>query len=142
MEYENLAHIENNYLYTRDEAIKLVQERIPSFTAEKFDELHMDGKMDWVYLEGEIRYIKSFLGTLLKVYPELAGEKEQRIAAEKLRLSDEELAMEDLMGRLEDGKENIAHIHIRQEISVAPGAFEKEVLRVHVPLPGGATADS
>lgn len=135
LEYENLAHIENNYLYTRDEAIKLVQERIPFFTAEKFDELHMDGKMDWVYLEGEVRYIRSFLGTLLKVYPELAGEKEQRITAEKLRLSDEELAMEDLMGRLEDGKENIAHIHIRQEISVAPEAFEKEVLRVHVPLP-------
>jgi len=138
LEYENLSHIESNYIYTRDEAIKLVQEKNPAITAEQFDELHLDGKMDWVYLDGEVRYLRSFLGTLMNVYPEIMSAEQKDSEADKqeeLQLSEEERAMEDLMNSLEDGKENIAHIHIRQELSVAPEAFQKGTLRVHIPLP-------
>lgn len=138
LEYENLSHIESNYIYTRDEAIKLVQKNNPSITAEKFDELHLDGKMDWVYLNGEVHYLRSFLGTLQNVYPEImsaednGGDSDNQ---ERQPLSEDERALEELMDSLEDGKENIAHIHIRQELSVAPEAFQNGTLRVHIPLP-------
>ena len=43
---------------------------VKDFTDEELDELRMKGIVDWRYIDGEIRYIDSFAGSLVNVYPE------------------------------------------------------------------------
>ena len=63
--------LESCYSIPRAEAIQIMQDHIPGFTEEEFEALHLDGKIDWVYINGETRYLGNFYKSLMKVYPDL-----------------------------------------------------------------------
>jgi transglutaminase-like putative cysteine protease len=129
LELQNLDRLADCYTLSRAEALKQVAEHIPDITEEEFDRLQLEGKIDWIYLEGETKYLDSFCATLFKVYPELwnrsaTGDKSDY------------RALEDLVANLKDGQEISCHIHIRQELSIAPKAVEEgKPIYVHMPIP-------
>jgi Transglutaminase-like enzymes, putative cysteine proteases len=129
LELKNLDHMESCYTLSRKEALKQVREQIPDLVEEEFNRLQFEGKIDWIYLEGKVMYSDSFCATLFKVYPDLwkrsvnGDESDYRV-------------LEDLISDLDDGQEISCHIHIRQELSVAPEAlYEGRTLYAHMPVP-------
>ena len=66
IELTNLEHLEKCYNRTEAEVLAMVQERIPSFTAEELDELRLENKVDFIYLNGEVRNLRSFCSTRRK----------------------------------------------------------------------------
>ncbi len=139
LELTNLEHLEKCYNRTEAEALAMVQERIPSFTAEELDELRLENKVDFIYLNGEVRYLRSFCSTLFKVYPEMEEReaREKGDAYEKQAARAEEVeAVDQLVENLVDGQETSAHIHIRQKVWINEDALEEgKPVRIHVPLP-------
>lgn len=139
LELANLEHLEKCYNRTEEEALAMIQERIPSFTAEELDALRLDHKVDFIYLNGQVRYLRSFCSTLFKVYPEMEEReaRERGDAYEKQAARAEEVeAVDELIANLVDGQETSAHIHIRHKVWIQEQAMEAgKTVRVHVPLP-------
>lgn len=129
LELNNMDVLEQCYTLTKAEALAQVQEKIPSLTEEEFDDLQLDGKIDWIYLHGEVRYLDSFCATLFKVYPQLW---ERAIGGD----ASDYHVLEELVQNLEDGQETSCHIHIRQKLEIEPDAVKNSgILHVHLPLP-------
>ena len=49
-----------DYPFTREEALELVRERIPDFSDGEFDQRVDDGRIGWIYRNGEPRYFDRF----------------------------------------------------------------------------------
>lgn len=129
LELKNLENLECRYTVTREEALRQVRQRIPEMSDEEFDQLQLEGKLDWIYLDGKVMYLDSFCATLFKVNPLLWQRSRQGDQ------SDYQI-LDDLIADLKDGQEICCHIHIRQEVSLKEQAVEEgKILRVHIPVP-------
>ena len=60
------------YIYSRDEALALMREKIPDFRDEELDLLEMDRAVEYIYVKGEKRYHSSFRSTILNVKADYA----------------------------------------------------------------------
>lgn len=128
-ELKNLDYIEELYTVSEDEALEIMRRRIPDMTAEELRQLRFEDKADWMYIDGKVKYIDCFSDTLYKVYPEIWERTEEG------DLSDYSV-LENLVQDLEDGQDMEAHIHIRQDFSIADEAVEEgKTLSVHMPVP-------
>ena len=124
-----LRNLEERYTICPEEALKILQKRIPEMTAEELERLRMEDKADWIYVNGQVRYLDSFASTLYKVYPQI-WERTKEGASGNYDL------MEAYIRSCRDGISRTAHIHIRQEAELLSGGLQKgKTLRVHLPLP-------
>ena len=64
---EMIRRLPGNFPYRRDEALELVRAHIADFGADEFDEMVRDGRVEWIYVNGEPRYFGRFFETLCKV---------------------------------------------------------------------------
>lgn len=129
LELNNMEIMEKSYTITGEEALRQIRQKIPAFTERELETLRVEGKVDCMYIEGELRYQDSFCATLFKVYPEMWR---RAVKGDESDYS----VLEDLVADLRDGQETACHIHIRQTLSIAPEAVrEGKMLRVHIPMP-------
>ena len=70
---EILRRLPLDYTVPEAQALELLQDLVRDFTPEEFRALDKAGAMDWRFVEGEKRYIRSFAETLLATHPELAA---------------------------------------------------------------------
>ena len=70
---EILRRLPLDYTVPEAQALELLQDLVRDFTPEEFRALDRAGAMDWRFVEGEKRYIRSFAETLLAPPPELAA---------------------------------------------------------------------
>ena len=70
---EILRRLPLDYTVPEAQALELLQSLVRDFTPEEFRALDRAGAMDWRFVEGEKRYIRSFAETLLATHPELAA---------------------------------------------------------------------
>lgn len=71
LEREILKRLPLEYLYTYEEAFAKLQETVPDLTEEEFRTLQDQGRIDWIYVDGEERFFNRFVETLLKVNPSI-----------------------------------------------------------------------
>ena len=124
-----LQNLQERYTLCPEEALLIMQEKIPAMTAEELEKLRMEDKADWIYINGQVRYLDSFAATLCKAYPEVWSRTEAGDTSDYTLI-------EDYIHSCEDNLERTAHIHIRHEVEIAPRALrEGETIRVHIPIP-------
>ncbi len=129
LELSILKNLEERYTISPEEALKILQKRIPDMTAQELEQLRMEDKADWIYRNGQVRYLDSFASTLYKVYPQIWSRTEAGDTA------DYHLT-EDYLHSCRDGASRTAHIHIRHEVEIAPHALrEGHPIRVYIPIP-------
>ena len=129
MELGILQNLQERYTLCPEEALLIMQEKIPVMTAEELEKLRMEDKADWIYINGQGRYLDSFAATLCKAYPEVWSRTEAGDTSDYTLI-------EDYIHGCEDNLERTAHIHIRHEVEIAPRALrEGETIRVHIPIP-------
>lgn len=128
-----LDTLESCYSIPRAEAIQIMQDHIPGFTEEEFEALHLDGKIDWVYINGETRYLGNFYKSLMKVYPDLWKRAVENQGQEPKGTNPlVAAAIKDL----KDGDLLKGHIQLKHQVELYPHMVrEGEKLRVHIPLP-------
>lgn len=129
IEKEILARLPGEYPISREEAIKKVQTRIPDFTEAEFDQLELEGALDYMYVHGERHYYRRFLGTLLKVNPEIRSRA-------GIQPDPEDTMLDDTIASLKKNGTEKWHIRIRHSMYVREGAFiPNETYLAHLPLP-------
>lgn len=132
LEKNNIAMIKANYNITWEEGLAQIREKIPDFTERELEELVLDGKADYMYVEGEFRFLRSFCPTLFAVYPEIW----ERAEDDGDEGEDNRAMLNKAVSELVDGQDFVCHIHIKHSLSLKPETVRRgETLRVHMPLP-------
>lgn len=70
VERERIRRLPTQYPFDRLEAIRQMQQLVPDFTEAEFDQLEAGGFIDYIYVNGEKRYMVRFHRTLAK-YPDM-----------------------------------------------------------------------
>ena len=129
IEKQIIERLPREYPIPRDEAIRMVQERIPDFTEAEFDQLELDGALDYMYIHGERHYYRRFLQTLLHVNPMI-------MKRAKVEPDPEDAMLDETIASIKKNKEEKWHIRIRHEMQVRDFAFiPGETYLAHLPLP-------
>lgn len=135
LELKNLDHLEYRYTIPREEALAQVQEAIPGITEEEFEQLQMENKMDWIYLNGKAYFLNNFCRNLVRVYPNLL-ERAEKSDDDGAETAAGDSLLHEYITSLTNGQETAARIHIRHELYMEPEAVEPgKTLHVHIPLP-------
>lgn len=129
IEKQIIQRLPDEYPFPRAEAIKMVQERIPDFTEAEFDQLELDGALDYMYVLGEKHYYRRFLRTLLHVNPMI--QKRAGVGPDP-----EDNMLDETIASIKKNGTERWHIHVRHEMYVRESAFiPGETYLAHLPLP-------
>lgn len=69
-EKERIRRLPTQYPWTRAQALEKLRELVPSATEEQFDEWELEGRIDFIYLQGEKRYFIRALRSIA-LHPDL-----------------------------------------------------------------------
>ena len=130
---EIMCRLPGEYPYTRAEALALIRADIPDFTEEEFDTLRDNGRIYWLYVNGEMRYFRRFYDTLLKT------EKEIAVRAGQVMPDNEKDTGKGMLSeaiQVMKAKGSLTkRIHIRHTIRLDDEHFTPGMLlRVHLPV--------
>lgn len=129
------------YPYTFEEGLKMLQELLPDFTAEDLQDRIDDGRVRWIYVNGELRLIASFIDSLKGRDSAL-----DVIAAQDPDLAEREKGRDALLFHIQKMKqEGSSALRITMRASIrlnddqfTPGMFA----RVHLPIPADCLQQS
>lgn len=86
LEKEFLAHLPQQFPYTKQQAIALFRDLVPDFGEADLERLDRAGYAEWMFLNGEKHYIHNLVRNVLRVDDEIAkrtgepdGEKKERM---------------------------------------------------------------
>ncbi len=138
---EIMRRLPDNFPYDREQALALMREDIPDFTDAEFDALVEEGRINWCYINGEVRYFIRFYQTLLKTEKTIAIRAGQQMPAnEKDNGSN---LIRDTVAIMKERGSLAKHIRIRATVQLkdehfTPGMF----MRVHLPIPADCDQQS
>ncbi len=137
---EIMLRMPEDYPFTREEALALVRERIPDFADGEFDQRVEDGRIGWIYINGEPRYFDRFFETMCKVDAGIAsraGVPARRRSVEGEHYLDRCRRVMRERGSLGGRARIRATVRMKDEL-FTPGMF----LRAHLPVPAACEQQS
>lgn len=72
MEKVQIRRMMTNYTITEEEAHKILRENLRDYREDELKVLRMENLVDWIFVNGEIRYIDSFYDNLIKIRTDIA----------------------------------------------------------------------
>ncbi len=143
---EIIVRLPENYPYTKEQAMAIVQEHIPDFTETEFDERKINGEIDWIYIQGTPHYFDRFYDTLFKTDRTFANRAGIRnlVCDGSSTGSDMKEDPLDRVARIMREKGSITNkITVRASVQIKDEYFHPgELVRVHLPIPCKCTQQS
>jgi len=133
LEREILRRLPLEYPYTCEEAFRLLRKTVPDLTEEEFFALRDQGKIDWIYIDGEERFFNRFAETLLKVNASVRQRAVESLGQET-EIAGKEALTAVIKGLREQGGMSY-RFRIRASLKIKDQAFRKGFVRVHLPVP-------
>lgn len=127
IEQEILTRIPDEYPFTEEEALQMVQQEIPDFTMEELREWEDCGAAGWIVLNGKKHLQSRFYASLKKVYPEIA----KRAHEEQ---GNSVLLDQNVIDMKKKGRASW-HVHLKVSLKIRDEAFRPGKVTVHLPLP-------
>ena len=135
---EIIQRLPENYVYTKEQALARVQARIPDFTEAEFDQMVLDNRIDWIYIQGVPHYFDRFYESLVKTDRNFAARAgEYKVLADGCSTAGVEEDPLDRTARImkETGSCSNrirvqATVRLKDEL-FKPGTF----VRAHLPIP-------
>ena len=125
-EKNTILAMKERYVRTPEEALEEIRETCPAMTGEELEELRLKGKLDFAYIDGELRYPPEAGREFLSACPEY---RKQEAEEERLRL-------ERSPRRAEDHRVLRAGVTVREEAQVSESLLEEgDRILVSLPVP-------
>lgn len=130
LELKNIGHLRLNYTRTKSEVLNDIRRRIPDFTMEEVDQCILEGKLEWIFIEGQEMFMPNTVNNLFNQNPDFW----LRTAEGDTRSYE---ALDSVMDALpSSGGDMKAHIHIRHELKLKDEMVEEgRKIRVYLPVP-------
>jgi len=130
-----IASLPNDYPYSFDEAVKILKEHIKDFKEEELLSLKDEGAVDWIFIDGQVKFIRSFYNNLLGTRPDVRERSiDQDEITETIKKNDKLLDDTIELLRKEGSLSYFAHLKTSLKIKdefAQPG----KTVRVHLPVP-------
>lgn len=131
-EKELIARLSIRYPYTKAESVEIGKKRIKDFTEEEFDMCEDNGDIDFIYINGEKKYISSAIGALIKMHPHFSA---REVGKDPNAVSIEKVARAEMR---EKG-ELAYRFTVKRSIQVKDACFiPGQVYTAHIPVPAAA----
>ena len=133
LELARLSQLPGEYPYSFSDALSLIHRQIPDFTEKEFSALEKEGRIDFIFLEGQKRYFRRFWETLTATDSVLAGRADPQLARDT---ASRNLFRNRTIQLLKEEGSLKYRIHLKAGLRIRDEFFEpgKEVL-VHLPVP-------
>lgn len=128
VERERLRRMPTQYPWNRAQAFGKLRELVPDISEEEFDALELQGKIDFLYLNGEKRYFVRFHRTLVKTLPDLAARAGNRTDGKSPWL-------DPMIAAIKEKGELAYRITLAGAMHLEESAFVPDVYRIHIPVP-------
>ncbi len=130
LEKEIIARMPLDFIYTKQQALDILRERISDFKDEEFDALFADSAFEFIFKEGQMYLKNNFFENLIKTRLNYAQRYVDHTEDAGAKLLDETIAAMKEKGELS------CRIHVKSSIWIDP-AYEKEgkTVRVWLPVP-------
>ena len=134
LEKEILKRMPKSYIYSQEEALKLMQDALYDVTEEELKQLRDEGAAEWIFVQGQVRFKDNFLDNLLKTRPELPPRLKNPEKAEgsirNRKLLDETMAKMKAQGGM------AYYMHVQASLKFKEDAAAAgTVAKVHLPFP-------
>ncbi len=122
------------YPYSRAEAAKMLSEALVDFAPEELDALTDGDAADWVFLDGQIRYRRNFLGNLIKTRPAVAARLKDQSRLDYYKKNT--ALLDGAIKKMKERGELAYRFRIRASVAVKP-MWQRagKTIRVHIPVP-------
>ena len=134
LERRMIERIPEAYPHDTAAALQMLRDALEGFTAAELEDFIDAGKVDFIYLNGEMRFHRLFLETLIKTRPELAPRVKDpaRLAYKRANFA----ALDAVAREMKQNGGAARRWHVRHELRVKPEyrRIGAEIL-VHLPLP-------
>ncbi|MGM9941985.1 MAG: transglutaminase-like domain-containing protein [Bulleidia sp.] len=130
LEKEVIARIGLDFIYTKQQCLEILHERITDFKDEEFDALFRDSAFEFIFKDGVMMFKNNFYDNLIKTRKAYA----QRCAVPVSQAETQQLV--DVMHRMKQEGELSCRIHVKSSIHVSK-EYEKpgKTVRVWLPIP-------
>ncbi|MCF0106966.1 MAG: transglutaminase domain-containing protein [Holdemanella sp.] len=128
LEKEIIDLYPREFIYSKEEALKICKERISDFKDEEFDVLFKAGDIEFFFIEGELKIKNDFFDNITKT--KMAYAKR----CKDYKKSDAAIALDDAIHAMIEKKQLAYKIHIRTRLQVN-AEKEDETVRVWLPIP-------
>ncbi len=136
---EIINRLEENYPYTKSQAIEKVQDDIKDFNEEEFDKRELNGEIDWIYIGGIPHYFDRFYETLIKTnkaFAKRAGVENIISDGASITKESEEDPLDRAARIMREKGSKSNRITVRASVQIKEEYFQPgQFLRVHLPIP-------
>lgn len=142
---EMILRLPGEFPYSKQEALSVIQEKIPDFTEGMLDEYLDARKIRWIYKQGQVYVTDSFFSTLCKADPGFAIRAGVKTAGVESAGPNSKASnfLDVSMHTMKETGSHTRRIRIRASIRVkdahfTPGMF----IRAHLPIPASCDQQS
>ena len=142
---EIMRRLPNEYPFSKEEALGLLQKHISDFTLEEFKEYVLKGKIDWIYVRGEPHYFARFFESLMKTDSDFAS----RVKTDDYpstgidRMSNSQSAFSDVRKEMLAKGNSAKRIRIHASLQLKDEFYRRgQKVRVHLPIPAACDQQS
>lgn len=134
---EIISRVEADYPYTKEEAIAIIREHIPDFEEAEFDERVDNGRIRWIYVDGEMHIFNRFFQSMVKADPAFAARAGVALPGVESAVNKNVLGLLDKsMIKMKEKGSMTNRIRVRAALKVKDEVFEKGMfIRAHLPIP-------
>lgn len=134
---EIMSRTAADYPYSKEEAIAIIREHIPDFEEAEFDERVDNGRIRWIYIDGEMRIFNRFFQSMVKADPPFAARAGVSLPGVESNVNKNVVGLLDRsMQKMKENGHMTNRIRIRASIKVKDEVFEKGMfIRAHLPIP-------
>lgn len=134
---EIISRVEMDYPYTKEEAITIIREHIPEFEETEFDERLDNGRIRWIYVDGEVRIFNRFFQSMVKADPPFAARAGVTLPGVESTVNKNVKGLIDrTIEKMKEQGSITNRIRIRATVKVKDEMFEQGMfIRAHLPIP-------
>ncbi|MGN1276857.1 MAG: transglutaminase-like domain-containing protein, partial [Floccifex sp.] len=128
LEKEILKEYPKDFIYTKEQALNLIQSHIPDFTEDEFDLLFKQNGFEFIFRNGILMFKNDIYDNLIKVH------KDYRLRSDALQ--QEDIILNQVIEKCMLEKDVKYKIHVRLSLEIEKEAQkEGKTIRVWLPIP-------
>ncbi len=140
---EMILRMPEDYPYSKAEALEILRRHVPGFAEELFDRWVDEGKIGWIYVQGEMRFFNRFFETLCKADPAFAVQAGVQLAGAESAVTGKDLMLDRTIAKMKAQGSAANRIRIRATVRLKDEQFHPGMaVRVHLPIPAECDTQS
>ena len=135
LEEKQMKRMLRDYVISQEEAEKILSERLLDYKKGELDQLRRENVVDWMFVEGEIRYIDSFYSNLIKIRSDIAArQKQPKVLAPGEK--DDAQIRDEIIAKMKEHGTVKCHMKLRATVTLGEELLAQNgEYHIHVPLP-------